>query len=327
MKGANRHLARAREVFDIEIAALKAVRQQLGDSFTRAVDCIVSAVSARLKVVVVGIGKSGNIGQKIAATLTSTGSTAVVLHSVDALHGDLGIVNDGDVILALSYSGETEELANLLPALKRFSVTMISFTAAPRSILARFSDIVVTVKVPKEACPFNLAPTASTTAMLAMGDALAMAVLDARGFSKEKFAKHHPAGAIGRALLLKVGEIMRTGDRNPVAKQDATVKEALFAMTRAKAGSLSVVDQRGRLVGVFTDGDLRRHMAGDTQILSRLLREVMTPGPITIKDSALASDALSIFNERNIDDLIVVNSRHQPVGMIDLQDLPKLKLL
>jgi arabinose-5-phosphate isomerase len=327
MKAGNNHLARAREVFDIEIAALKAVRQQLDKSFARAVDCIASALSARLKVVVLGIGKSGNIGQKIAATLTSTGSTAVVLHSVDALHGDLGIVNDGDVILALSYSGETEEVAHLLPALKRFSVTIISFTGAPRSTLARFSDIVVNVKVPKEACPFNLAPTASTTAMLAMGDALAMALLDARGFSKEKFAKHHPAGAIGRALLLKVGEIMRTGERNPVAKQEATVKEALFVMTRAKAGSLSVVDRRGKLMGVFTDGDLRRHMATDTQILSRALREVMTPGPIVIKDTALASDALSIFNERNIDDLIVVNSRNEPVGMIDLQDLPKLKLL
>jgi arabinose-5-phosphate isomerase len=231
------------------------------------------------------------------------------------------------VILALSYSGETEELAHLLPALKRFSVTIISFTAAPRSTLARFSDIVLNVKVPKEACPFNLAPTASTTAMLAMGDALAMALLDARGFSKEKFAKHHPAGAIGRALLLKVGEIMRTGERNPVAKQEATVKEALFVMTRAKAGSLSVVDRRGKLVGVFTDGDLRRHMATDTQVLLRALRDVMTPGPITIKETALASDALSIFNERNIDDLIVLNSRNEPVGMIDLQDLPKLKLL
>jgi arabinose-5-phosphate isomerase len=280
-----------------------------------------------LKVVVVGIGKSGNIGRKIAATFTSTGSTAVVLHSVDALHGDLGIVNDGDVVLALSYSGETEELLHLLPALKRFSVTIISFTAAPRSTLGRFSDIVLNVRVPKEACPFNLAPTASTTAMLAMGDALAMALLDARGFSKEKFAKHHPAGSIGRALLLQVGDIMRKGDRNPVASEHTTVKEALFIMTRAKAGSLSVVDRNGKLTGVFTDGDLRRHMGVDEQILSRALSEVMTRKPISIKDTALASDALSIFNERSIDDLIVVNSRNQPVGMIDLQDLPKLKLL
>ena len=321
------HLARAREVFDIEISGLKAVREQLDDTFRAAVEAIVRAISSRGKVVVVGIGKSGNIGRKIAATLTSTGTTAVVLHSVDALHGDLGILSDGDIILALSYSGETEELLNLLPAFKRFSVTVISFTAAAKSTLARHSDLVLNVKVPKEACPFNLAPTSSTTAMLALGDALAMTILEARGFSKEKFAKHHPSGSIGRALLLRVGDIMRTGDRNPVAPQHISVKEALFVMTRAKAGSLSVVNKKGKLAGVFTDGDLRRRMAEDTNILTRPLAEVMTPGPICIKDSALASDALAIFNERNIDDLIVINSKKEPVGMIDLQDLPKLKLL
>ncbi|MGZ8899064.1 MAG: KpsF/GutQ family sugar-phosphate isomerase [Limisphaerales bacterium] len=321
------HLARARAVFDIEIAGLKAVRAQLDETFQLAVDSMVRTLGARGKVVLVGIGKSGNIGQKIAATLTSTGATAVVLHSVDALHGDLGILNDGDVILALSYSGETEELLNLLPAFKRFSVTIISFTAAPKSTLARHSDLVLNVKVPKEACPFNLAPTSSTTAMLALGDALAMAILDARGFSKEKFAKHHPSGSIGRALLLRVGDIMRTGERNPVAQKDTSVKEALFIMTRAKAGSLSIVNKKGKLAGVFTDGDLRRQMATDPAILTRKLSEVMTPNPICIKDSALASDALAIFNERNIDDLIVVNAKKEPVGMIDLQDLPKLKLL
>lgn len=320
-------LARAREVFEIEIAGLEAVKAQLDESFVRAVELIGAALAARGKIVVVGIGKSGNIGQKIAATLTSTGATAVLLHSVDALHGDLGIVNDGDVVLALSYSGETEELLNLLPALKRFSVRIVSFTAAPRSTLARHSDLVLNVKVPKEACPFNLAPTSSTTAMLALGDALAMTLLDARGFSKKQYAKHHPAGAIGRALLLRTGDIMRAGERNPVAPQDTLVKDALFIMTRAKAGSLSVVNARGKLAGVFTDGDLRRHMASDDRILQRPLREVMTRDPICIRDNAMASDALSIFNERSIDDLIVVNARHEPVGMIDLQDLPKLKLL
>jgi len=319
--------ARAREVFDIEIAGLRAVRGQLDAAFPKAVEAITRTLSARGKIVVVGIGKSGNIGRKIAATLTSTGSTAVVLHSVDALHGDLGILNDGDVILALSYTGETEELLNLLPALKRFSTTIISFTAAPKSTLARHSDIVLGVKVPREACPFNLAPTASTTAMLALGDALAMAVLDARGFSKSQFAKHHPAGAIGRALLLRVGDIMRTGERNPVAREKTSVKDALFIMTRAKAGSLSIVNAKGKLAGVFTDGDLRRRMATDVAILTRPLAEVMTPNPICIRETALASDALAIFNERSIDDLIVVNARREPVGMIDLQDLPKLKLL
>jgi arabinose-5-phosphate isomerase len=321
------YLARARQVFEIEIAALKAVRAQLDQNFDRAVTLIIEAFAARGKIVVVGIGKSGNIGQKIAATLTSTGATAVVLHSVDALHGDLGILNDGDIILALSYSGETEELLNLIPALKRFSVKIISFTAAPRSTLARHSDIVLNVKVPKEACPYNLAPTSSTTAMLVLGDALAMTLLDARGFSRKQFAKHHPAGAIGRALLLRTGDIMRSGTRNPVASESTSVKDALFIMTRAKAGSLSVVNSRGKLIGVFTDGDLRRHMASDEAILGRKMREVMTPNPICVRDTALASDALSIFNERNIDDLIVVNARHEPVGMIDLQDLPKLKLL
>lgn len=320
------HVARAREVFQIEIAGLRAVRARLNESFVAAVELVVHALATKSKVVVVGIGKSGNVGQKIAATLTSTGTTAVLLHSVDALHGDLGILNDGDVVLALSYSGETEELLNLLPALKRFSVKIISFTAAPRSTLAQHSDIILNVKVPREACPFNLAPTASTTAMLALGDALAMSILDARGFTKEKFAKHHPAGSIGRSLLLRVGEIMRTGERNPVAAEQTKVKDALFIMTRAKAGSLSVVNKQRKLTGVFTDGDLRRHMGDDASVLGRTLKEVMTPNPITIKDTALASDALAVFNERNIDDLIVVNARKEPVGMIDLQDLPKLKL-
>src|SRR5215472_9653686 len=207
------HLAKAREVFDIEMAALKAVRSQLQAQFNEAVELIVQTLRQRGKIIVVGIGKSGNVGHKIAATLTSTGSTGVLLNSVDALHGDLGIVNDGDLILALSYSGESEELLNLLPALKRFSVKIIAFTGAPKSELARHSDLVLNVRVPKEACPFNLAPTASTTAMLVMGDALAMAVLKARGFKKQDFARLHPSGAIGRAMLVRVVEIMRSGER------------------------------------------------------------------------------------------------------------------
>jgi len=204
---------------------------------------------------------------------------------------------------------------------------MISFTSSAKSTLGRHSDIVLNVKVPKEACPFNLAPTSSTTAMLVLGDALAMAILDARGFSEKEFAKHHPAGAIGRALLLRVGEIMRRDDRNPVAPQNLSVKEALFIMTRAKSGSLSIVDGKNRLVGIFTDGDLRRQMAKDNDVLFKKLSEVMTRNPICIKETALATEALTIFNERNIDDLIVVNSRKEPVGMIDSQDLPKLKLI
>src|SRR5438876_1638394 len=244
------HLNRAREVFDIELAGLKSGRAQPDPAIDRAVELIVQALRQRAKIVVVGVGKSGNVGQKIAATLTSTGSTAVLLHSVDALHGDLGIVSDGDVILALSYSGESEEMVNLIPALKRFSVKIICLTGAPKSSLARYSDLVLNVRVPKEACPFNLAPTASTTAMLVMGDALAMAVLQARGFKKQDFARFHPAGAIGRAMLSRVSNIMRTGDRNAVADQALTIKEAILVMTRAKSGSLSVVNGRGKLVGV-----------------------------------------------------------------------------
>lgn len=321
------HLAKARHVFDIEIAALKAVRRQLDGSFTEAVQILVDTLRQRGKIVVVGIGKSGNIGQKIAATLTSTGSTSVFLHGVDALHGDLGIVSDGDVILALSYSGESDELINLLAALKRFSVKIISMTGAVKSSLARYSDTVLNVKVPKEACPFNLAPTASTTAMLALGDALAMTVLQARGFKEKDYARHHPSGAIGRALLMTVHDIMRAGARNAVAGEHLTVKEALLLMCQAKSGSVSIVNARGKLTGVFTDGDLRRHTAEDKEILAQRLSSVMTRNPICIRDQALAVEALKIFNQRNIDDLIVVNARREPVGLIDLQDLPKLKLM
>lgn len=321
------HLARAREVFDIEIAALKAVRAQLDGAIGEAVGLIVSSLKDGGKIVVVGIGKSGNVGQKIAATLTSTGSTSVVLNPVDALHGDLGIVSDGDLVLALSYSGESEELLNLIPALKRFAVKIVSFTGASRSSLARYSDVVLNVRVPKEACPFNLAPTASTSAMLVMGDALAMAVLQARGFKQSDFAKYHPSGAIGRALLVKVKDIMRSGARNAVASERLQVREALMVMTKAKSGSLSVVNAAGKLVGVFTDGDFRRHMAADEELLSRPLSSVMTRNPISIRDESLAAEALKIFNERNIDDLIVVNAKKQPVGLIDSQDLPKLKLM
>ena len=321
------HLSRAREVFAIELAALKHVRAQLDASFDRAVELLVETFKRRGKVVIVGIGKSGNVGAKIAATLTSTGSTSVVLNSVDALHGDVGVVNDGDVILALSYSGESEELLNLLPALKRFAVKIIALTGGVKSALARHSDLVLNVRVPKEACPFNLAPTASTTAMLVMGDALAMAVLQARGFKQRDFAKYHPSGAIGRAMLLRVGEIMRAGERNAVAADNLSVKESLLVMTRAKSGSLAVVNARGKLVGVFTDGDFRRQMSADADLLSRPLKAVMTRHPICIRDTALAVEALKVFNERNIDDLIVVNARREPVGLVDSQDLPKLKLM
>ncbi len=321
------HLAHARKVFEIELAAVKTVRRQLDESFNLAVELVIEVLRNRGKIIVVGIGKSGNIGRKIAATLTSTGSTAVVLNSVDALHGDLGVIADGDLVLALSYSGESEELLNLLPALKRFALKIITLTGSAKSSLARCSDVVLNVRVPKEACPFNLAPTASTTAMLVMGDALAMAVLQARGFNRHDFARHHPSGAIGRSLLLKVRDIMRSDGRHVVASEKMPVKKALALMTRAKCGSVSVVSSRGKLVGVFTDGDLRRHMAGNGEVLRQNLRSVMTAKPVCVQEEALAVEALRIFNERSIDDLIVVNARKEPVGLVDSQDLPKLKLM
>lgn len=321
------HLARAREVFDVELAALKSVRALLDHSFDQAVELAVDTLRRRGKIVIVGIGKSGNIGRKIAATLTSTGSTSVILNSVDALHGDLGIVNDGDLVIALSYSGESDELLNLVPALKRFSVKIIAITGAPKSSLGKYSDVTLNVKVPKEACPFNLAPTSSTTATLVMGDAFAMALLQARGFKQKDYARHHPGGAIGRAMLLKVGDIMRSGARNAVAQETFPVKEALMVMTRSRSGSLSVVNARGKLAGVFTDGDFRRHMALDGDLLAQPLKKVMTRNPICIREDALVAEALKIFNERNIDDLIVVNAKREPVGLVDSQDFPKLKLM
>ena len=319
------HLKRAREVFDAELAAVKAVRGRLNATFDKAVALITYALANRNKLVVVGVGKSGNIGRKIAATFTSTGAPAVLLDSVDALHGDLGILNDGDIVLALSYSGETDELIDLLPAMKRFSVRVIAITSAPKSTLGQHADVVINVKVPKEACPFNMAPTASTTASLVMGDALAMAVLDARGFKKSDFAQRHPSGAIGRALLLRVGDIMRSGSRNPIAHQTMPVRDALLIMGEAKSGSVSVVNKNGKLAGVFTDGDLRRHLAKDDDVLDLPLAKVMTRRPTTIREDALAADAIRIFNERNIDDLIVVNAKREPIGLVDSQDLPKLK--
>ncbi len=320
-------LTLAKQVLDIELAGLKAVRAQLDGQFNCAIEALVEALSRRNKLVVVGIGKSGNIGQKMAATFNSTGATSVLLDPANALHGDIGLLDDGDVVLALSYSGESEELVNLIGAIKKFPVQIIAFTGAPKSALARLSDVVLNAHVPKEACPFNLAPTASTTAMLALGDALAMALLQARGFKKKDFAKYHPSGAIGRALLLHARDIMRTGKRLAIAERTDSVRSALLVMTRAKSGCVCVVGKTGRLVGVFTDGDLRRHMAQtDGDVLDQTLAKVMTCKPTMLKETALAVEALKIFNTRKIDDLIVVNAQREPVGLIDSQDLPKLKL-
>lgn len=321
------YIKQAKEVFAIEIDGLRQTRARLDGQFTLAVELIVKTLRAKGKVIVTGIGKSGNIGQKIAATLTSTGTTSVVLNPADALHGDLGVINDGDVVLALSYSGETEELLRVLPAIKRFEVNIIAVTAYPKSQLGRRSDVVLNVHVRKEACPFNLAPTSSTTATLAMGDALAMCVLAARGFKRADYAKRHPAGAIGSTMLVQIKDIMRTGDRNPVIPETATVQDALLAMTKAKSGTISVVNKTGRVAGVFTDGDFRRQISRDRAVLDTPVRTVMTRNPITVRATALAVEALRVFQQRQIDDLIVVDDQQRPVGIVDSQDLPKFKLM
>jgi arabinose-5-phosphate isomerase len=320
-------IKQAKNVLAIEIDALQRTRARLDRQFVAAVELIVAAVRRRNKVIVTGVGKSGNLAHKIAATLTSTGTTSVVLDAVNALHGDLGVVSDGDVVLALSYSGATEELLRILPAIKRFDVQIIAVTGFPKSEIARHSDVVLNVHVKKEACPFNLAPTASTTTMLALGDALAMCVLKARGFKQTDYAKLHPAGAIGSTMLVKIKDIMRRGNRNPVIAGTASVKHALLAMTKAKSGTISVVDPRGRVVGVFTDGDFRRAIGQDTGVLDAPVKQVMTPQPIVIRQEALAVEALKIFQQRQIDDLIVVDENRRPVGIVDSQDLPKFKIM
>ena len=320
-------IRRAKTVFDIEMDALRRTRARLDARFVTAVDLIAECLNRKGKVIVTGVGKSGNIGQKIAATLTSTGTTSVVLNALDALHGDIGIINDGDVVLALSYTGESEELLRLLPAIKRFDVKIIAMTGHPKSRLARHSDVVLNLSIHLEACPFNLAPTASTTAMLVLGDALAMCVLEARGFRKSDFAKRHPAGAIGNAMLVQIKDIMRTGDRHAVIAENGTVKDALLAMTHAKSGAISVVNPRGRLAGVFTDGDFRRHISRGTAVLDAPIRSVMTRAPITVRDTALAVEALKVFQQRRIDDLVVIDEKRRPVGVVDSQDLPKFKIM
>ena len=321
------YLTRAREILDIEIAGLNKVRDDLNDEFSRAVDCILGALSANGKIVVTGVGKNLLIGEKVSATLASTGSTSVVLNPTQAMHGDLGIVSEGDVVLAISYSGESEEIITLIPMVKRLGVKIVAMTGMPDSALARLSDARITVAVDREACPFNMAPTASTTATLAAGDALAIVLLEARGFAREDYAKLHPGGAIGRALLLRVADIMREGDRVPQVSPTTSVKDALLAMTQARSGSAAVTDDGGHLVAIFTDGDLRRHLTTDAAVLDLPVEQVMTRSPITVTPDQLAVEVLVIFEKHKIDDLLVVDDQNQLVGAIDIQDLPKLKIM
>ena len=320
-------VTRAQEVIDLEIQGLTRVREHLGDDFNRAVHLILKCLADGRKIVVTGIGKNLHIADKISATLASTGSTSVVLHPAQAMHGDLGILSSGDVLLVLSYSGESEELLALVPIVKRLGVRIVTITGDPGSSLARFSDAAVPVTIEREACPFNMAPTTSTTVTLAVGDALAMVLLEARGFKREDFAKLHPGGAIGRTLLLRVSDIMRTGDRLASVRRGAKVKDALVAMTSARAGSAAVVDAENRVCGIFTDGDLRRHIAKRPNLIDLPIEDVMTPSPVTLRERDLAVDVLRTFEEHSIDDLLVVDGENRLVGAVDIQDLPKLKIL
>lgn len=320
------YVTRAREIIDIEIDELKNVRNGLDDSFNRSVDLLLSAISGGHKIVVTGLGKSLHIGQKIAATLTSTGSPAVVLHPAEAMHGDLGILAEGDVVLSLSYTGASDELISLLPLIRQSGAKIIALTGDADSPLAANSDAVILIKVQREACPLNISPTSSTTATLAVGDALAMVLLEARGFSRDDYAKLHPGGAIGRALLLKIKDIMRTGHRVAFVREEARVRDALFAMTEARSGSVVIVDENHHVLGIFTDGDLRRHLSDEGTLPAKRITEVMTPRPVTLNQDALAVDVLAHFREHQIDDLIIVNEHGSLVGMVDVQDLPKFKI-
>lgn len=321
------YLKRAREVLDIEQAEIVRVRDGLGQPFVLAIELLMSCLSTGGKIVVTGMGKSLHIAEKMSATFASTGSTSVVLHPGQAMHGDLGILRPEDVLLAVSYSGESDELTTLIPAARRLKVRVISLCGKTDSTLAKLSDIVVPVTISREACPFNMAPTSSTTATLAMGDALAMVLLEARGFQKEDYAKLHPGGAIGRALLLKVSDIMRKLERTATVPTTAKVKDAIVDMTRVRSGSAAILEADGRLAGIFTDGDLRRFITKYDNLPEVPIAEVMTRKPITVNPDQLAVDVLRIFEDHNIDDLLVVDAQGRLLGGVDIQDLPKLKIM
>lgn len=311
-------LSRARQVLNIEARAIS--RLKLDKNFTTAVSM---ALRCNGRVVVTGMGKAGIIGQKLSATLSSTGTPSLFLHSAEAIHGDLGRVTKDDVVIILSNSGETEEIRKLLPILKKIGCKVIGITGNTKSALAKYSDAVLNVNVEKEACPLGLAPTASTTAMLAMSDALAVCLLEQKGFKEKDFAFFHPGGALGRRLLLKAEDIMRTGRDNPIVHEDLKVSKVLLKITQARAGSATVVDGRGRLKGIFTDGDLRRHLEADADLPRRKIKEVMTKNPTVIRKDMLAAEAMRILREKKIDEVPVVDKNRRPVGLLDVQDLLK----
>ncbi len=321
-------LARARACIRIETAALAKTAKSLGPEFVATANAVDAVRAAGGKLIFTGVGKNAPIAQKIAATFNSTGVSSCFLDATAALHGDLGLVEEGDLVFLLSNSGQSEEIVRLVPLLKRFGVRIVAFTSNEDSDLAQRADHRLIFRVPREACPLELAPTASTTAALALGDALAMVLLEARGLTRDDFAKYHPAGNLGRVLLLRVKDIMRTGNRLPIAPDDVTTQDAILAMTKAKSGSIALVAKKtGKLTGILTDGDFRRSALTGADFLRQPVAKFMTRGPKVISENALGVDALRLFEAYKIDDLIVIDARGKPVGLIDGQDLPKFKIV
>lgn len=308
--------------------ALAATAQGLGEEFVETARGVENAIATGAKLIFTGVGKSAHIAQKLVGTFNSTGVPSCFLDATQALHGDLGLCAKGDIALVLSNSGQSDEVLRLVPVLKRFDVRIVALTGNPDSDLARHADFRLLYRAPREACPLELAPTASTTAALALGDALAMVLLESRGVTREDFARYHPAGNLGRLLLLKVKDIMRTDDRLPVMEETGSLQEAILAMTKAKSGSIAVVSRKnGKLTGILTDGDFRRSALTGANFLQQPVAQFMTRTPKTISEDALGVEALRMFEAHKIDDLIVVNRRGQPVGLVDGQDLPKLKIV
>jgi len=315
---------RARQVLKIESDSIKRLSSRINKDFDKAVNLI---FASKGRVVVTGMGKAGIIGNKISATLASTGTPSLWLHSAEAIHGDLGRVRKEDVIIAISSSGETEEVVKLIPNIKKIGAKLIAITGGMRSTLARNSDATLDVSIKKEACPLGLAPMASTTTMLAMGDALCAALIDKRRFKKIDFAFLHPGGNLGKRLLLKVEDIMRKDAANPIVKQGTKVKDVLLKITTARAGSATVVDAKGKLKGIFTDGDLRRHLEDGEDLTKKKVSDVMTKNPKALKKGRLAVEALRILREHKIDEIPIVDERGRAIGLVDVQDLLKAGLV
>jgi arabinose-5-phosphate isomerase len=319
-----RALALAAQTFDIEARALQALGSRQGEGFVRAVQAM---LACRGRTIVMGMGKSGHVGRKIAATLASTGTPSFFVHPAEASHGDLGMVTAGDVVLAISNSGESDELAALLPALRRLSVTLVAMTGKPQSALARHADIVLSCAVDQEACPLNLAPTASTTAQMALGDALAVALLDARGFVEADFARSHPGGSLGRKLLMHVRDLMRSGDALPLVAPTASMSQMLREMSAKGLGFTAVADADGQVLGIFTDGDLRRLIERGVDLLPLTAQEVMHRSPRLVREDALAVDAAGLMEQHRITSVIVVDEAGCITGALNSNDLMRAKVI